>query len=176
MIKSGDEIPDIPIWLANGDLAGETSSSSLFGDGRSILVTLPGAFTPTCHNNHLPGFIKNAPSFRDLGISRIACACVNDRYVMRAWAEQLGDTGEIDFLSDFDASFARSLGLDRDFSASGLGVRFIRCAMIIVDGVVQDLFLDEVRGRVAGTGAAHVLGVLRSGSPSSSLAKEICEV
>jgi len=164
MIKSGEKIPGVSIWCIKEKFSGEINSSDLFADGVSILFTLPGAFTPTCHNFHLPGYVENAHTFRDIGIKNIVCASVNDKYVMDAWAKNTGAIGEIDFLADFDGRFANALGLNKDNSAAGLGNRFARSAMIIEQGIVSHIYVDDARGQTTNTGALHLLDVLGSGS------------
>jgi len=175
MIKSGEKIPNVSIWCINEKFNGEINSSDLFDDGISILFTLPGAFTPTCHNFHLPGYLKNARAFKNLGVKNIVCASVNDKYVMDAWAKDTGAKnngvmGEIDFLADFDGRFAKALGLCQDLSATGLGHRFVRSAMIIERGIVTNLFVDEARGQTTNTGALHLLDVLNLSSDKKTCA------
>ncbi len=164
MIRSGEKIPGVSIWCIKEKFSGEINSSDLFCDGLSILFTLPGAFTPTCSNFHAPGYLKNAQTFRNLGVKRIVCASVNDKYVMDAWAKSLGAIGEIDFLADFDGRFANALGLVQDLGAGGLGNRFMRSAMIIEQGKVINLFIDEAGGQTSNTGALHLIDVLGAGS------------
>ncbi|MCF6325718.1 MAG: peroxiredoxin [Devosiaceae bacterium] len=171
MIKSGEKIPGVSIWCIKENFSGEINSSDLFAGGTSILFTLPGAYTPTCHNYHLPGYLKNAHTFRELGIKNIVCASVNDKYVMDEWAKNTGAIGEIDFLADFDGRFASALGLNKDLSAAGLGNRFARSAMIIEQGIVTNIYVDDARGQTTNTGALHLLDVL-----GSSRVKETCVV
>jgi len=160
MIKSGDKIPDISLWRINRTTTEEINSSDWFSSGTSVLFMVPGAFTPTCHNHHLPGFIKNASAIKALGVDRIVCASVNDKYVMKAWAKQTGALEQIEFLADFDARFASDLGLSRDLNAGGLGIRFVRAALIIENSIVHSVFVDEIGGQVTNTGALHILDVL----------------
>ncbi len=166
MIISGDNIPDTSLWCIQKDSSAEINSSELFADSKVVLFTLPGAFTPTCNNYHVPGFVKNASALRELGVDRIVCASVNDKYVMGAWANSLQALGEIDFLADFDARFAKALGLARDLSAGGLGLRFVRSAMIVKNSIVQSVFVDESGSKITNTGALQILDVLK-GNPGA---------
>jgi glutaredoxin/glutathione-dependent peroxiredoxin len=122
-----------------------------------VLFGLPGAFTPTCHKNHLPGFIANEARFRAKGIDRVAMTSVNDHHVLNAWSEATGATGKIDFLADGSAAFAKALGLDLDLTGGGLGIRSKRYAMLVKDGVVKELNIEPEAGKADVSSAAHLL-------------------
>jgi len=156
MIEAGDPIPSVPVKLVDATGTYDTTSDAVLGQGRVVLFTVPGAFTPTCHTNHLPGFLANVDKLEAAGVGRIVCAAVNDHHVVKAWAIESNALGFIDFIADGNAVLAKALGLDRDMSASGLGTRFGRSAMIIRDGVVEAVFIEDKPG-VNATGAAAIL-------------------
>src|ERR1700754_4706985 len=139
MIKAGDSIPSVPVKFIDADGVHDTSSTDVLGQGRVVFFGVPGAFTPTCDTAHLPGFIANAQKMRRMGVNRIVCGAVNDHHVLKAWAERSEALGSIGFLADPAAAFADATGLSKYFEGLG-GKRFTRFAMIINDGVVQDVF------------------------------------
>jgi peroxiredoxin len=163
-IEPGDRIPSVPVKLIDSAGVTDTTSDEALGHGRVVFFAVPGAFTPTCHTNHLPGFIANAGKMKAAGIERIVCASVNDHHVMRAWAAATNALGTIDLLADGNGALARALGLDNDMSASGMGLRFQRSAMIIENGVVRSVFGEEKPGQVTGSGAPAILLALQ-GAP-----------
>ncbi|MBM3520767.1 MAG: peroxiredoxin, partial [Alphaproteobacteria bacterium] len=120
---------------------------------------LPGAFTPTCNMNHLPGFINAAAEIKAKGVDTIACTSVNDVHVMTAWGKATGADGKVLMLADGNGEFARAVGLARDYSDFGMGERSRRYSMIVVDGVVRALNLEEKPG-VAVSGAETILSQL----------------
>jgi peroxiredoxin len=126
-----------------------------------VLFGLPGAFTPTCHKNHLPGFIAAEARLKAKGVDKTAMTAVNDHYVLSAWAEATGASGHIDFLADGAGEFARALGLDLDLSAGGLGLRSKRYSMLVVDGVVKELNIEPEPGKADLSGAEHLLGQMK---------------
>ena len=136
MIERGDPIPSVPVKLVTSDGISDTTSDVALGEGLTVFFAVPGAFTPTCHVNHLPGFVGNEAKLRAAGVDRIVCAAANDHHVMKAWAEASGALGKIDFLADGNGKLAQAMGLDKDLSASGMGVRFTRSAALIRNGVV----------------------------------------
>lgn len=137
----------------------DTTSQAVLGQGKVVLFSVPGAFTPTCHVNHLPGFLANAERLAAAGVDRIICASVNDHHVMKAWAEASDALGKVDFIADGNADLARALGLDKDFAAFGMGTRYARAAMIIVDGIVDAVFVEDAPG-VNASGAPAILVAL----------------
>lgn len=168
MIKAGETIPAVAVKLVTADGVSDADSAELLGKGRIVLFTVPGAFTPTCSNNHLPGFVASTARIRALGVDRIICATVNDHHVTKAWAENQHALGAVDFIADFAADFAKALGLTKDMTAGGLGVRFVRSALVIENGIVQDVFIDDVPGQVTSSGAAAVLDSLKSQTTHSA--------
>lgn len=161
MIERGDVVPMVGIKLVRASGVSETTSDAVLGTGTVVFFAVPGAFTPTCHVNHLPGFLSNAGKLRDAGVSRIVCASVNDVHVMKAWAEASGALDAIDFIADGNGELAQALGLAKDFSASGMGTRFARSAMIVKDGKISDIFVEDAPG-VNMTGAPAVLMALET--------------
>lgn len=159
MIERGSPIPSVRTKLVNAEGATDTTSDAVLGTGLVVLFAVPGAFTPTCHVNHLPGFIANESKLRARGVSRIVCVSVNDHHVMKAWAEASGALGKIDFIADGNAELAEALGLAKDFSGSGMGKRFARSAMLIRDGVVDAVFVEDAPG-VNASGAPAILMAL----------------
>ena len=126
-----------------------------------VLFGLPGAFTPTCHKNHLPGFIVSEAAFKAKGVEKIAMTSVNDHFVLAAWSEATGAKGHIDFLADGAGAFAKALGLELDASAGGLGVRSKRYSMLVVDGVVKQLNIEPEPGKADSSSAEHLLGQIK---------------
>ncbi|SFV36307.1 Peroxiredoxin [Devosia crocina] len=161
MIERGNAIPSIGIKLVSASGTSETTSDAVLGSGTVVVFTVPGAFTPTCHVNHLPGFLASAEALREEGVDRIVCAAANDAHVMKAWAEASGALGAIEFLADGNADLARALGLAKDFSASGMGTRYARAAMIVRDGKVAEIFVEDAPG-VNASGAPAILLALET--------------
>ncbi len=160
MIEPGDEIPDLDVWFVDDTGRNRRNARAFLGKGRTVLFGVPGAFTPTCHNHHLPGFVAARERILSLGVQKIVCASVNDPFVMSAWAEQGKALGKIDFLADYDAAFATALGLRRDMNAAGLGIRFLRSAIIFEQAVVARVLVDDKPGQLTHTGASNIIDVL----------------
>jgi peroxiredoxin len=139
----------------------DTTADAVLGQGQVVLFSVPGAFTPTCHANHLPGFIANGDKLKKAGVSRIVCATVNDEFVVKAWAKDTDAFGAVDFIADGTATLAKAMGLERE--SSTLGTRFIRSAMLIKDGVVQNVFTESAPG-VSTTGAPAILMAIEAAS------------
>lgn len=161
MIDRGSAIPSVAVKLVNAEGTTDTTSDVALGTGTVVLFSVPGAFTPTCHVNHLPGYLSNLSKLRAAGVDRVVCVAVNDHHVMRAWADASNALGNIDFIADGNGTLAEAMGLDKDLSAAGLGKRFTRSAMIIRDGVVQDVFVEDAPG-VNASGAPAILMALEA--------------
>lgn len=161
MIVAGDRIPSVPVKLVTADGIADTTSDAVLGQGRVVFFTVPGAFTPTCHVNHLPGFLANADKLKAAGADRIVCAATNDHHVMKAWATASEALGRIDFVADGNALLAKALGLDNDMSGSGMGVRYQRAALLLDNGVVKSVFAEDRPGEVTGSGAGAILLALQ---------------
>jgi peroxiredoxin len=156
-IKVGDRLPNVTLRLISEDGPLPVATNDFFGGKKVVLFGLPGAFTPTCHKNHLPGFIANEQAFKDKGIDAIAMTAVNDHFVLSAWAKATGADGKINFLADGNGEFAKAVGLEFDAAAGGLGVRSKRYSMLVEDGVVKKLNVEEAPGKVDLSGAEHIL-------------------
>ena len=161
MIERGSPLPSVPTKLVTADGISDTTTDAVLGQGLVVLFTVPGAFTPTCHVNHLPGFLANQAKLKAAGVDRIVCASVNDHHVMKAWAENTGALGQIDFLADGSGAMAKAFGLQLDLTAAGMGPRFARSAVLIRDGVVQDVFVEDGPG-VNASGAPAILMALEA--------------
>ena len=161
MIERGSPIPSVKTKLVNADGGTDTTSDAVLGTGLVVFFAVPGAFTPTCHVNHLPGFVANESKLRAKGVTRIVCASVNDQHVMKAWAEASGALGKIDFLADGNADLAEAMGLAKDYSGAGMGKRFTRSAILIRDGVVEAVYVEDAPG-VNASGAPAILMALEA--------------
>jgi glutaredoxin/glutathione-dependent peroxiredoxin len=157
MIQIGAKVPSLKIRKVTPTGVDEVSTDDFFGGRKVVLFSLPGAFTPTCSNSHLPGYVANAESIKKRGVDEIACLSVNDAHVMRAWAEKQGATGVVTMLADGNAEFTRALGLDIDLSVAGMGVRGKRAALVVEDGVVRSIEVEAKPGEVTGSGAESCL-------------------
>lgn len=161
MIERGSPIPSIKVKLVTREGIADTTSDAALGEGQVAFFAVPGAFTPTCHVNHLPGFVANAAKLKAAGVTRIVCAATNDHHVMKAWAEASGALDDIDFLADGNGELAEAMGLARDMSGSGMSRRFGRSAALIRNGVVDALFIEDAPG-ISATGAPAILMALES--------------
>jgi len=159
MIQVGDRIPSVPVRFIDAKGVRDATSDAVLGQGRVVFFGVPGAFTPTCDTAHLPGFVSNAGKLFSHGVDSIVCGAVNDHHVVKAWAERAGALGKVSFISDVHAALADALGIVKQ--SPDLGKRFARFAMIIEDGVVQDLFIQDVAG-VTVSGAPAVLLALET--------------
>jgi peroxiredoxin len=158
MIQAGDTLPSVPVKLVDASGVSDGDSADILGTGRVVLFGVPGAFTPTCDTSHLPGFVGAADRIKAAGVRRIVCATVNDHHVTAAWAERSDALGKIDFIADAHGRLAEALGLAKEFG--DLGRRFARFAMIARDGVVEQIFVQDVKG-VTVSGAPAILLALQ---------------
>jgi peroxiredoxin len=155
----GDKIPSVDLNIMTGDGPGGISTDDLFAGKTVAVFGLPGAFTRTCSAKHLPGFVDNADALRAKGIDDIVCISVNDPFVMAAWAKAQNVGDKVLMVADGSAKFARAAGLDTDMSAKGFGVRCRRFSMVVEDGTVKSLNIDEP-GSFEVTSAEVMLGQL----------------
>jgi glutaredoxin/glutathione-dependent peroxiredoxin len=155
-IKVGDRVPDGTFAVMTADGPKAKTTDELFKGKKVVLFAVPGAFTPTCHKNHLPSFVKNAAAIKAKGIDTIAVTGVNDVFVMDAWKKASGGDS-IDFLADGSGNWAKALGMTLDLSERGLGVRSQRYAMIVDDGVVKTLNIEDAPGKADISGADNLL-------------------
>lgn len=146
-IAPGDRLPDVTFRILSETGPKPVSTADVFAGKTMVLFGVPGAFTPTCHKTHLPGFMKEAEAFKAKGVSGIAVVAVNDPFVMATWARETGGEGVLTFLSDGNAEFAKATGLDVDLSGAGLGIRNRRFSMLVEDGVVKKINIEEAPGK-----------------------------
>lgn len=156
-IAVGDTLPEAKFKEKTADGPVEVTTGELFAGKKVVLFAVPGAFTPTCTLNHLPGYIENRDALIAKGVDDIAVVAVNDWHVMGAWAQQSGAMGNIHFLADWDAAFTKAMGLDMDLSAGGLGVRSKRYSMLVENGVVKSLNIEESPGQATVSAAEAML-------------------
>lgn len=159
MIEIGQKLPDVQFNVPGPDGMKPMRTADVFAGKTVALFAVPGAFTPTCSARHLPSFRDKAEELKAKGVELIACTAVNDHFVMGAWAKDQDVFGEILMLADGSGEFARAIGLDADFSKFGMGPRSKRYSMIVKDGVVQHLNLEE-GGEYKVSSAEHMLGQL----------------
>jgi peroxiredoxin len=145
-ISVGDRIPDVTLRTMTGDGPGAVDSGEVLGKGKVVLFAVPGAFTPTCSDHHLPGFVLRADDILAKGVDSIACVAVNDPFVMGAWGQAQGTEGKVLMLSDGNGEFTAAMGLELDGSGFGLGTRSQRYAAIIDDGVITELMVESTPG------------------------------
>ncbi|MER9373468.1 peroxiredoxin [Mesorhizobium sp. M0491] len=156
-ISVGDKLSDVTFKTMTADGAKPITGSEIFSGKKVVLFGVPGAFTPTCSNNHLPGYLENHDAILARGVDTIAVVSVNDVHVMGAWAHFTGGEGKILFLADGSGDFAKAVGLD--YISNDMGLRSRRFSMIIDDGKVTALNVETKPG-VDESGAAHILGQL----------------
>ena len=141
-IQTGDKLPDVPLTIATSEGPRPTTTGEYFGGKKVALFAVPGAYTPTCSARHLPSFIEKAGELKSKGVDEIACTAVNDAFVMSAWARESG-AEDITMLSDGNGQFAQAIGLTMDAAKFGMGTRSQRYSMIVNDGVVEQLNVEE---------------------------------
>ena len=145
-IRCGDTMPGMKVMIATPDGPHGTTTEALFGGRRTVLFAVPGAFTPTCSEKHLPGFIDAVEAFAAKGITALVCLSVNDVFVMGAWAKQTGAAGKITMLADGSGQLTHALGLELDLASRGLGLRSQRFAMVVDDMKVTYLAIEPAGG------------------------------
>jgi peroxiredoxin len=155
-IKVGDKIPSATLMQMRDGGPKPVTTSELFDGKKVVLFALPGAFTPTCSAKHLPGFIQHAAEIKAKGVDTIACLSVNDAFVMGAWGDQQGAGDKVVMLADGNGDFTRALGLEMDGSRFGMGKRSQRYSMVVDNGVVKELNVEEP-GAFAVSSAEHVM-------------------
>lgn len=145
-IALGDRIPEVELRTMTAEGPKAVSSTEVLGKGKVVLFAVPGAFTPTCSDHHLPGFVVRADELKAKGVDTIACIAVNDPFVMGAWGRDQNVGESVLMLSDGNGEFAKAVGLEMDGSGFGLGTRSRRYAAVLNDGVVESLFVEEKPG------------------------------
>ncbi len=157
-IQVGEALPQVAFTVMTEDGPQPRTTDEIFKGRKVALVGVPGAFTPTCTLNHVPGYIEKAAELRAKGFPLIAVTAVNDVFVMKAWAKSLGATGdEFIFLADGSAAFAKAIGLTLDLTDRGLGLRSQRYAMLVDDGVVTKLNIEPASGKAEVSSAEALL-------------------
>src|SRR5258708_2750399 len=156
-IKVGDRLPSATFMTMTADGPKPQSTDDIFKGRKVVLFAVPGAFTPTCDKNHLPGFVTNADKIKGKGIDTIAVTGVNDVFVMNAWKKASGAEGKVEFLADGSANFAKALGLSIDLGERGLGTRSQRYSMVVEDGVVKARTVEDAPGKADISGAENLL-------------------
>jgi glutaredoxin/glutathione-dependent peroxiredoxin len=159
-IKVGDRLPEATFRVIGPDGIKTLTTKDVFGGKRVVLFAVPGAFTPTCHLKHLPGFIESAEDFKKQGIDKVVCIAVNDPFVLSAWEDKSGGKDKVLFLSDGNAEFTKKIGMDFDGSGFGLGTRSKRYAAFIEDGVVKILNVEDSPAVADASTAAKILEAL----------------
>ena len=155
-IKVGDKIPSATLMQMKDGGPKPVKTDELFAGKKVVVFALPGAFTPTCSAKHLPGFVQNADALKAKGVDAIACVSVNDAFVMGAWGAQQKVGDKVMMLADGNGDLTKALGLEMDGSRFGMGKRSQRFAMIVDNGVVKELNVEEP-GAFAVSSAEHVL-------------------
>lgn len=145
-IKVGDTIPDVTLKTMKDDGMQDVQTGELFKGKKVVLFALPGAFTPTCSAKHLPGFVEKAAALKAKGVDTIACLSVNDAFVMNAWGKDQNVGANVAMLADGNGDFTRAVGLELDGSGFGLGQRSQRYAMVVDDGKVTHLAVEDGPG------------------------------
>jgi peroxiredoxin len=146
-IKVGDRIPEAKFRVMGPEGPAWKTTDEVFKGKKVALFAVPGAYTPTCNNVHMPSFLKNVDAFKGKGIDTVAVTGVNDVFVMEQWKKSTGAVGKIDFLADGNADFAKAVDMTMDGAGAGLGTRSKRYSMLVEDGVVKNLNVEEAPGK-----------------------------
>jgi peroxiredoxin len=142
-ISAGQKMPSGVLGVMTDAGPGAISTEDLFTGKKVVLVSVPGAFTPTCSMNHLPGFVDQATALKNKGVDTIACMAVNDVFVMDAWGKDRGVGDDVMMLADGNGEYAKALGLEMDASGFGMGMRGQRFAIVVDDGVATHVGVEE---------------------------------
>jgi len=141
-INVGDRMPEGSFGVMTSEGPAAVSTEELFAGDKVVLFAVPGAFTPTCSLQHLPGYVEKAEAILGKGVDTIACMSVNDVFVMDAWGKDIGTGGKVMMLADGNAAYTKALGLELDASGFGMGIRSQRFAIVVDDGVVSQLHVE----------------------------------
>jgi glutaredoxin/glutathione-dependent peroxiredoxin len=156
-IKVGDKIPSVTLRQVTPEGPKEVAADELFRGKRVALFAVPGAFTPACSQRHMPGYVERAADIKAKGVDMIACVAVNDAAVLTAWAKDQKAGDKVTMLADGSGDFTRALGLELDLTKAGLGKRSQRYSMLIDNGIVKSLNVEDSPGKVEGSGAEAML-------------------
>jgi glutaredoxin/glutathione-dependent peroxiredoxin len=143
-IQVGDTLPNVTFTVMTADGPKPITTADIFEGKKIALFAVPGAYTPTCHKAHMPGFVARVDELKAKGIDAVVCTAVNDIFVLTNWAKDTGSDGKITMLADGSADFAKTIGLEADLTKFGLGMRSKRYAMLVDDGVVKVVNVEEV--------------------------------
>jgi glutaredoxin/glutathione-dependent peroxiredoxin len=159
-ITVGSPLPHAKFKVMTETGPSEISTDDLFKGKKAVLFAVPGAFTPTCHGMHLPRFLQHAAEFKAKGVTTIACTSVNDVFVMDAWSKASGAKETIKFLADGNGDFAKAVGLEMDGAPIGFGIRSKRYAMLLEDGIVKALHIEDKPSAAQESSAERLLADL----------------
>ena len=159
-IAVGDKLPEATFKVRTPDGLKDVTTQELTAGKKVVLFAVPGAFTPTCHAKHVPSYLEHLDALKAKGVDAVGCIAVNDAFVLDAWGKAVGSDGKIMLLSDGNATFTKALGLDFDGSGFGLGTRSKRYAMLVDNGVVKALNVEESPGVMEVSGADRILAAL----------------
>ena len=158
-IKVGDKVPAGTLTLVTNEGPQKVSAEEFFKGKKVVLISVPGAFTPTCDAKHLPGFVERAAEIRAKGVDTIACMAVNDVFVMKAWGKAQNADGKVQMIADGNAEYTKALGLDMDATGFGMGTRGQRFALIVDNGIIKSVNV-EAKGEFKVSSVESVLAQL----------------
>jgi glutaredoxin/glutathione-dependent peroxiredoxin len=159
-IAAGDKLPDVTFKTMTASGPADITTSEVFAGKRVALFAVPGAYTPTCSRTHLPGYVDNLAALKAKGVDTVVCTSVNDIFVLDAWGKASGADGKVLFLADGSGVFAKAAGLDLDLTGGGLGLRSKRYSMLVENGVVKTLHVEEEAGKAIVSTAEALLADL----------------
>jgi glutaredoxin/glutathione-dependent peroxiredoxin len=159
-IKVGDRLPSATLKRFGSEGMQDVELADLLRGKKAVLFAVPGAFTPTCSEQHLPGFVEQAEAFKAKGVDEIICVAVNDPFVMGAWEKARSVGGKVRMLSDGNGEFTKAVGMELDGRGFGLGSRSKRYAMVVDDGVVKTLLVEDVPSQAEKSSASALLATL----------------
>lgn len=156
-IQIGDKFPSVTLKRVGAAGLEDVDTGAFLAGRKVVVVTVPGAFTPACTNAHLPGYLNKADDIKAKGVDEIACLAVNDPFVMKAWSDALGAEGKVTMLPDGNGQLASALGITFDGAGAGLGTRYKRGVLVVEDGVVKSMELEDAPPNVTVTSAESCL-------------------
>ena len=160
MIAVGARLPDVTFKVVTAEGPKDMKTADIFGGKTVALFAVPGAFTPTCHAKHVPSYVANHDALKAKGVDTIACTSVNDPFVLAEWSKATASQGKITMLADGGAAFTKAIGLEIDLTANGLGLRSRRYSMLVKDGVVTALNVEDSPGKMEKTSAEELMKAL----------------
>jgi len=156
-IKVGDKLPNATFRVMTAEGPKPKTTDDIFKGKKVALFAVPGAFTPTCNNLHLPSFLNNVDAFKKKGVDTIAVTGVNDVFVMEAWKKATNSSGKVEFLADGNGDFAKAIDMTLDASGNGLGIRSKRYSMLVDNGVVKNFNIEDAPGKCDISGGQALL-------------------